>query len=150
MALQHVRILGSGLIGSSIGLGLVQKGVAVSMVDPDLRAQTLAQDLVKSAPVGDPDLVIVAAPISNVVQAISSENSSAVKYGFMDISSVKFKVKVDISSSGLPSGRFLPTHPMAGRELGGASPPEQISFNLDRGLLIARALNTTCIVLGSR
>lgn len=120
MALSHVRILGSGLIGSSIGLALVQKGVAVSVVDPDPRAQALAVDLLNSAPVGDPDLVIVASPISAVTQAISSQSNESVKLGFMDISSVKTKVKVDVAKSGLSPDRFLPTHPMAGREVGGA------------------------------
>ena len=33
MSLSHVRIVGSGLIGSSLGLALVQEGVAVTMVE---------------------------------------------------------------------------------------------------------------------
>ena len=120
MTLSHVRIVGSGLIGSSIGLALVQRGVAVTMVDSDTRAQALAQDLVKSSPSGDPDLIILASPISSISQSLESEKSSPVKLGFMDISSVKTKVKVEVSTSGLDPARFLPTHPMAGREVGGA------------------------------
>jgi prephenate dehydrogenase len=38
----------------------------------------------------------------------------------MDISSVKTKVKVDVTASGITTTNFLPTHPMAGREVGGA------------------------------
>ena len=120
MALSHVRIVGSGLIGSSIGLALVQRGVGVTMVDSDSGAQALAQDLVKSAPTGTPDLIILASPISSIAQALESEKSSPVKLGFMDISSVKTKVKVEVSTSGFDPARFLPTHPMAGREVGGA------------------------------
>lgn len=45
---------------------------------------------------------------------------SNVKYGFMDIGSVKTKVKVEVSASNIPVGSFLPSHPMAGREVGGA------------------------------
>ena len=120
MLLSHVRIVGSGLIGSSIGLALVQRGVGVTMVDSDSGAQALAQDLVKSAPTGTPDLIILASPISSIAQALESEKSSPVKLGFMDISSVKTKVKVEVSTSGFDSARFLPTHPMAGREVGGA------------------------------
>ncbi len=120
MALSHVRIVGSGLIGSSIGLALVQKGVGVTMIDSDTGAQALAQDLVKSEPTGTPDLIILASPISSIVPALESEKSSPVKLGFMDISSVKTKVKVEVSSSGFDLTRFLPTHPMAGREVGGA------------------------------
>jgi prephenate dehydrogenase len=120
MTLSHVRIVGSGLIGSSIGLALVQRGVGVTMVDSDSGAQALAQDLVKSSPSGDPDLIILASPISSISQSLESEKSSPVKLGFMDISSVKTKVKVEVSTSGLDPARFLPTHPMAGREVGGA------------------------------
>jgi prephenate dehydrogenase len=120
MALSHVRIVGSGLIGSSIGLALVQKGVPVSMIDSDSRAQRLAQDLMKSSPNGEPDLIILASPIGTIAQALKSEKSSPVKLGFMDIGSVKTKVEVEVSTSGVEAGRFLPTHPMAGREVGGA------------------------------
>ena len=120
MLLSHVRIVGSGLIGSSIGLALVQRGVGVTMIDSDTGAQALAQDLVKSEPTGTPDLIILASPISSIAQALESEKSSPVKLGFMDISSVKTKVKVEVSSSGFDLTRFLPTHPMAGREVGGA------------------------------
>jgi prephenate dehydrogenase len=73
MLLSHVRIVGSGLIGSSIGLALVQRGVGVTMVDSDSGAQALAQDLVKSAPTGTPDLIILASPISSIAQALESE-----------------------------------------------------------------------------
>jgi prephenate dehydrogenase len=90
------------------------------MVDSDTRAQALAQDLVKSSPSGNPDLIILASPISSISQSLESEKSSPVKLGFMDISSVKTKVKVEVSTSGLDPARFLPTHPMAGREVGGA------------------------------
>jgi prephenate dehydrogenase len=90
------------------------------MVDSDSGAQALAQDLVKSSPSGDPDLIILASPINSISQSLEREKSSPVKLGFMDISSVKTKVKVEVSTSGLDPARFLPTHPMAGREVGGA------------------------------
>ena len=120
MSLSHVRIVGSGLIGTSIGLGLVQRGVAVTMVDTDKRAEELAQDLVKSSTSEVPDLIVIATPINAVKRALESEKSTPVKLGFMDISSVKVKVKVDVQTVGIPTATFLPTHPMAGREIGGA------------------------------
>ncbi len=120
MLLSHVRIIGSGLIGSSIGLGLVQRGVSVSMVDVDPAAQALAQDLMKSAPNTEPDLVLLASPLGSISTVLKGLDISNVKYGFMDIGSVKTKVKVEVLASHLPVGSFLPTHPMAGREVGGA------------------------------
>ena len=53
--LSSVRIVGSGLIGTSIGLGLVQQGIAVQMVDADPKAQSLANDLVGGEEVVDPE-----------------------------------------------------------------------------------------------
>jgi len=120
MTLSHVRIVGSGLIGTSIGLGLALKGVGVTMVDSDGRAQSLATDLVKSSPSTDIDLTIFATPLGAVKSLLDGEFSANPHSAFIDIGSVKSKVKVEVSTSSMPLNRFLPTHPMAGREMGGA------------------------------
>lgn len=120
MTLSHVRIVGSGLIGTSIGLALALEGVGVSMQDLDPRAQGLAEDLIKSPSNSEVDLVIFATPIGALKSVLNDEFRANPKSAFIDISSVKSKVKVDVSTSKLPLSRFLPTHPMAGREVGGA------------------------------
>ena len=120
MTLSHVRIVGSGLIGTSIGLGLALKGVGVTMKDSDSRAQGLAEDLIKSPSDLPVDLVIFATPIGALKSVIEGEIEANPSAAFIDIGSVKSKVKVEVSTSSLPSSRFLPTHPMAGREVGGA------------------------------
>jgi prephenate dehydrogenase len=120
MTLSHVRIVGSGLIGTSIGLGLALKGVGVSMQDLDSRAQGLAEDLIKSPSSEEIDLVIFATPIGALASVLNGEYLANPKAAFIDIGSVKSKVKVEVSTSNLPITRFLPTHPMAGREVGGA------------------------------
>ncbi|CAN2196424.1 TyrA Prephenate dehydrogenase [Candidatus Nanopelagicaceae bacterium] len=120
MTLSHVRIVGSGLIGTSIGLGLALKGVGVTMKDSDSRAQGLAEDLIKSPSDFPVDLVIFATPIGALKSVIEGEFEANPKAAFIDIGSVKSKVKVEVSTSSLPANRFLPTHPMAGREVGGA------------------------------
>jgi prephenate dehydrogenase len=43
-AFSSIRIIGSGLIGTSIGLALAARGVQVEMLDLDQKAQKLAQD----------------------------------------------------------------------------------------------------------
>ena len=120
MTLSHVKIVGSGLIGTSIGLALAAKNVGVTMHDVDLRAQGLADDLIKSPSTDPVDLVIFATPIGALKTVLDGEFEAHPKAVFIDISSIKFKVKVDVLSSKLPPSRFLPTHPMAGREVGGA------------------------------
>ena len=119
--LAKVRIVGSGLIGTSIGLGLVPRGIAVEMVDSDPSAQALAKDLTGGVAVVDPELVIFALPTSGLLQAIQSEIELNPQSTFMDVGSVKNEVVLQIKTFPGLSTRFLPTHPMAGREIGGAS-----------------------------
>lgn len=119
--LAKVRIIGSGLIGTSIGLGLVQQGIAVEMVDSDPSAQSLAKDLIGGVAVIDPELVIFALPTSRLSQVIRDEIALNPQSTFMDVGSVKNEVVLQIQTFPGLSARFLPTHPMAGREIGGAS-----------------------------
>ena len=119
--LGKVRIVGSGLIGTSIGLGLVQRGIAVEMVDSDPSAQALARDLTGGVVVVDPELVIFALPTSGLSQVIKSEIAINPQSTFMDVGSVKSEVVLQVETFSGLSTRFLPTHPMAGREIGGAS-----------------------------
>lgn len=118
--LSKVRIVGSGLIGTSIGLGLVQQGIAVEMVDSDPSAQALAKDLTGGVVVADPDLVIFALPTPALAQVIKSEIAINPQSTFMDVGSVKNEVVLQVQTFLGLSTRFLPTHPMAGREIGGA------------------------------
>jgi prephenate dehydrogenase len=119
--LGKVRIVGSGLIGTSIGLGLVQRGIAVEMVDSEPSAQALARDLTGGVVVVDPELVIFALPTSGLSQVIQSEIAINPQSTFMDVGSVKNEVVLQVKTFSGLSTRFLPTHPMAGREIGGAS-----------------------------
>ena len=119
--LGKVRIVGSGLIGTSIALGLVQQAIAVEMIDSDPSAQGLAKDLTGGVVVADPDLVIFALPTSMLSQVIQREIALNPQSTFMDVGSVKNEVVLEIKTFSGLSARFLPTHPMAGREIGGAS-----------------------------
>jgi prephenate dehydrogenase len=119
--LKTVRIVGSGLIGTSIGLGLVQRGVSVDMVDSDPQAQSLANDLVGGVSIASPDLVVLAMPTTQLPAVIEVENQLNPQSTFIDVGSVKNEVVLNVESISGLSRRFLPTHPMAGREIGGAS-----------------------------
>ena len=119
--LTSARIVGSGLIGTSIGLGLVQRGVQVQMVDSDVKAQSLANDLVGGVSISNPDLVVLAMPTSQLEAVIREENQLNPQSTFIDVGSVKNEVVLHVQTISGLSTRFLPTHPMAGREIGGAS-----------------------------
>ena len=118
--LTQVKIVGSGLIGTSIGLALVQSGVLVEMVDLDPAAQSLANDLVGGGRVGDPELVILSVPPSQLSVVIEREFHLNPRSTFMDVGSVKNDAVLEVERFSGLSARFVPTHPMAGREIGGA------------------------------
>jgi len=115
-----IRIIGSGLIGTSIGLALANKGVSVEMADIDPRAAKLANDLVSCAAVASPEVILYAGPSSGLKACLESEFKVNKDSKFIDIGSVKTRSLLDVSESTIPTRQFLATHPMAGREVGGA------------------------------
>ena len=119
--LTKVRVVGSGLIGTSIGLGLIQRGIAVEMIDSDPTSASLANDLVGGVKVADPELVVLAMPTSQLSVVIEDEIALNPNSTFIDVGSVKGEVELKVKTISALSRRFLPTHPMAGREIGGAA-----------------------------
>jgi prephenate dehydrogenase len=91
------------------------------MVDSDSKAQSLANDLVGGVSIANPDLVVLAMPTSQFAAVIQAENQLNPQSTFIDVGSVKNEVVLEVETISGLSKRFLPTHPMAGREIGGAS-----------------------------
>jgi prephenate dehydrogenase len=120
-AFSSIRIIGSGLIGTSIGLALAARGVQVEMLDLDQKAQKLAQDLIASEISGAPQVILFAIPPSALAETFEREFVLNPRSKFIDIASVKTKPQVEVSRISGGSSRFLATHPMAGREVGGAA-----------------------------
>ena len=120
-AFSSIRIIGSGLIGTSIGLALAARGVQVEMLDLDQKAQKLAQDLIASEISGAPEVILFAIPASALAETFEREFALNPGSKFIDIASVKTKLQVEVSRIIGGSSRFLATHPMAGREVGGAA-----------------------------
>ena len=121
-SLTHVRIVGAGLIGTSIALALRATGVTVTLCDSDSRAEALARDLMGGEN-GDgsavEDLCIIATPPSSIAEVMHAELSRNPRLRVMDISSIKTKPLLDVSRIGFDLKFFAPTHPMAGREVSG-------------------------------
>lgn len=114
-----VRIVGSGLIGTSIALALTGRGVSVEMTDSDPTRAALAQDLVGKGTVKSVGLVILALPTSRLSSVISREFALNPRAIFIDVGSIKVKPVHEIDAIPGLSSRFCGTHPMAGREIGG-------------------------------
>ena len=121
-SLNHVRIVGAGLIGTSIALALRATGVTVTLCDSDSRAEALARDLMgdkNGDSSGVEDLCIVATPPDAVAGVIKAELSRNPELRVMEISSIKTKPVLEVSKMGFDLALFAPTHPMAGREVSG-------------------------------
>jgi len=117
---RSVRIVGAGLIGTSIGLALAARNIPVEMVDVDSRNQGLAQDLAGATKLSDPELIILATPLRALSQVINEQYALNPNSTFMDVCSVKVEPLEKVKASKLPMKQFVGTHPMAGREVGGA------------------------------
>ena len=117
---RSVRIVGAGLIGTSIGLALAAKNIAVEMIDVDSSNQALAQDLTGAVSISEPELIILATPLRALSQVIKEQYALNPNSTFMDVCSVKVEPLEKVKASELPLRQFVGTHPMAGREVGGA------------------------------
>jgi len=133
--LRSVKIIGAGLIGTSIALALAQQGISIAVDDCDRRALSLANDLL--APYLESerldnqnfDLIIVATPPGGVVETLKREFRSNSQAIFIDVSSVKGNLMQEIETLPAISEAFVGTHPMAGREVSGASSAQADLFN---------------------
>lgn len=130
MSSLHVRIVGTGLIGTSIALALAERGHCLELDDIDRAALELAQDLVRPQLLeGIPGLVVIATPPAKVLEVLKTEFARNPKATFIDISSVKNKLVQEVESISEIARNFVGTHPMAGREVSGPSSAQADLFN---------------------
>jgi prephenate dehydrogenase len=120
-----VRIVGTGLLGASVGLALTQHGVDVQLEDPSRTALALARDVGAGTPVGPgstaPALVVVAAPPDVTADAVRAALAAHPDAVVTDVASVKGYVLAELRASGADLSRYVGSHPMAGRERSGPS-----------------------------
>ena len=129
MPVKHFRIVGAGLIGTSIALGLASHGHTVDIDDSDANARKLARDLVgKNLATKEPDIVIVATPPDSIFNVLQTEYQLHPQAVFIDVGSVKTNLLHDVESFPEISKRFVGTHPMAGREFSGAASAQSDLF----------------------
>jgi len=117
----HVHIVGCGLLGTSLGLALRQRGVEVTLSDLSPSALALAVDydagVVRTEATPLPELVVIATPPDVVATLVGDMLRMFPASTVIDVASVKQAIYRDISGD---VSRFVGTHPMAGRERGGA------------------------------
>lgn len=119
----QVRIVGAGLLGASIGLALRERGVDVILADSSRAGLRLAVDYGAgriAAPDDAPGLVVVAVPPDAVADIVAAELAAQPTALVTDVASVKSGILTELTAAGADTARYLGSHPMAGRERGGA------------------------------
>ena len=118
-----VKIVGSGLIGTSIGLALTQSGIRVLLADSSPAVQDLAVDFGAGEKFQEgqtPSLVIVCVPPDVTASVIEQQLRVHPEATVTDVASVKATILEKLQATTADLSRYVGSHPMAGREKAGA------------------------------
>ena len=121
--LGQVRIVGTGLLGTSIGLALSKLGVKVVLEDSSPANLKLAIDYgagSKAYSTDSPSLIVVCVPPDVAATVVARELTAFEAAVVTDVASVKSRVLEELQGFGADLSRYVGSHPMAGRERGGA------------------------------
>jgi len=141
--IEHVAVLGTGLIGTSVAMAAARAGCRVSGwdLDPDTSERAAVKSGLDSRPrledaVAGADLVVVATPIGAVAPTVTAALRAAPGAIITDAASVKEQIVADVIRSlgddALASSRYVPSHPMGGSERSG---PEHASASVVDGIV---------------
>lgn len=118
-----VRIVGAGLLGASVGHALRAKGVDVVLTDASPAQLRLAVDYGAGRVATDddsPSLIVVAVPPDVTADVIQAELERYPEAVVTDVASVKLEPFRTLQARGVDLTRYIGSHPLAGRERGGA------------------------------
>jgi len=119
----QVRIVGAGLLGTSLGLALVKKGIDVIISDTSRASQALAIDYGagRAAQSGDtPVLTVVCVPPDHTAGVVAAELAAFPNAIVTDVAIVKQSVLHELEQAQVDITNYVGSHPMAGRERSGA------------------------------
>ncbi|CUU59492.1 prephenate dehydrogenase [Parafrankia irregularis] len=120
--LRRVAVVGSGLIGTSIGLALSARGIEVFLRDTDEAQVKLAEAMGAGRPwQGERvDHAVIATPLPTVAAQLRELQRGGLAATVSDAGSVKARLLVEAVQLGCDLGSWCPAHPIAGRERHGA------------------------------
>lgn len=119
----QVHVIGAGLLGTSIGLSLRKLDVDVSLEDSSPAVQSLAIDFGAGRKLDSSDdvsVVVVCVPPDVTAATIISALNRFPNAVVTDVASVKAAILDELLSATADTSRYVGSHPMAGREKGGA------------------------------
>lgn len=113
-------IIGTGLVGASVGCALVAAGVEVHLRDATpshaLVAGSRGAGTIDPVEPLDCNLVVVAVPPAHLAEVIAAALAEFPSATVTDVGSVKGAVLADLRARGLDLGRYCGSHPMAGSQ----------------------------------
>lgn len=118
-----VHIIGTGLIGTSIGLALSRAGWEVTLEDASRTTAALARDLGagRLPTAGDvPGVVVVATPPDVTAAVVTMALRRWPDAAVTDVASVKGVIAHELAALGADLAHYCGSHPMAGRERAGS------------------------------
>lgn len=121
MKADAIKIVGTGLIGTSLGLSLARSGIMAGLSDTSRANLNLAIEYGAGEEFfGEPDLVVVCVPPAVTATVVAEELSKHPRAVVTDTASVKSEIQAEIRElAGAEFARYIGSHPMAGREKGG-------------------------------
>lgn len=120
MKTNAIKIVGTGLIGTSLGLALARHGITAHLSDNSKANLRLAVEY----GAGDdkeiePELIVVCVPPDLTAEVVASELEKHPRAIVTDVASVKSEIQNKVAELSQDSSRYIGSHPMAGREKGG-------------------------------
>ena len=135
--IQNIAIVGTGLIGASVGLALRRAGFAGEIVgiDSNTAEIAIAAEMGAVSRAGgfddavEADVVVLAVPVLAIMDWMQ-RLAPGLRSGQLitDVGSTKLAIS-ELARREMPLGSFLPGHPMAGKESGGAKMAEAALFD---------------------
>jgi prephenate dehydrogenase len=116
-----IAVIGTGLIGTSIALALRAHDATVWLADADPAAARLAADLGAGEPLPETltepaDIAVIAVPPAAVAATLAQAQTRNLAHSYTDVASVKQLPVTQARNQGCDLTRYVPGHPLAGRE----------------------------------
>jgi len=122
--MRMLGIIGTGLIGSSIGLAARARGWTVLGYDADASASKTARDVTaidrpatRDEVYAECAIVVIAVPVRATIEEVSALRDRRLRGDQLVLDTASVKAAVAEAADGLRA--FVPTHPMAGSERSG-------------------------------
>lgn len=120
MKTPQIKIVGAGLLGTSLGLALAKHGIKAQLTDQSKANLRLAIEYGAGVEFStEPDLIVVCVPPDMTAEVVVRELAAHPNATVTDVASTKVQIQDQVIAQAGDHHRYIGSHPMAGREKGG-------------------------------